>query len=141
MTGLEVFTRAMTIMDNLSEGSGNSDTDDNRPYKLRTVEIINLLAPELYPYSATYRAGKGRAFPDPISDIGDEIDLDDYICAAVLPYGLAAHLSLGEDDSMANFFQQRYEELSARLSRGVPAESEAVKDVYAGLFDRNFARW
>ena len=35
----------------------------------------------------------------------------DAIAQGVMPYGLAAHLLLGENNTMASFFNQRYSEL------------------------------
>ena len=50
------------------------------------------------------------------------VDLDDAIAQTVLPYGLAAHLLLGENDQMAAFFFQRY----AELLRGIGFRRGAV---------------
>jgi hypothetical protein len=77
-----------------------------------------------------------------LEDLYTEIDLDDYICRSVMPYGLAAHLLLDENPSTAGFFQQRYDELKAQLSRGLPAESEDIIDVYGGIEPYNeFGMW
>ena len=51
----------------------------------------------------------------PISDFDTPINLDDYIAQTVMPYGLAAHLLIDENPTVASFFQQRYEELLDKL--------------------------
>jgi hypothetical protein len=50
-----------------------------------------------------------------------------------MPYGLAAHLLLGEDDAKASFFQQRYDELIAKYGNKTPRTSEAITDLYGGI--------
>lgn len=127
-----VFDTAIALMDEVDE-SGQTDTSDTLEYKNRTVHILNILVQELYPYSATYKkpaAGK-RNTAKLVTRMADFIDLDDYISTAVLPYGLAAHLLLEENPTAANYFQQRYDELKARLREGLLAESSDIEDVYS----------
>lgn len=141
-TAQEIFETAMGLMDELDD-AGRADTGDSREYKNRTLSILNLLQGELYPYSDTYRveqAGK-RPIAARIEDFTMPLGLDDYICRSVLPYGLAAHLVLDENPTLAAYCQQRYEELRATLARGLPAESEEVEDVYGGLGYGEFSRW
>lgn len=128
-----VFDTAIALMDEVDE-TGATDTPDTAEYKNRTVLILNILIQELYPYSDTYKKPKKsgrRNTADSISGMADDIDLDDYICGAVLPYGLAAHLLLEENPTAANYFQQRYDELKSRLRDGLLAESEDIEDVYS----------
>lgn len=129
-----VFDTAIALMDEVDE-SGATDTSDTLEYKNRTIFILNILVQELYPYSATYKkptkAGQ-RNTARVLSRMADAVDLDDYIASAVLPYGLAAHLLLEENPTAANYFQQRYDELKARLREGLLAESEDIEDVYSG---------
>ena len=152
-TAQEIFDTAMGLMDEVNEQSGATDTADTREYKNRTLFILNVLRGELYPYSDTYRQalketedGK-RPIVGIISDFDSAIALDDYICQSVMPYGLAAHLLLDENPTAASFFNQRYEELKAGLSRGLPTMSEDIVDVYScdnwggGLRYNEFSRW
>jgi len=128
-----VFDTAIALMDELDE-SGATDTSDTKEYKDRTILILNILVQELYPYSATYKKPKAgqRNTARVLQKMADAVDLDDYIASAVLPYGLAAHLLLEENPTAANYFQQRYDELKARLREGILAESEDIFDVYSG---------
>ena len=121
----DVFDVAMDLMDE------DSDTEE---YEVRTISILNILIGELFPYSDTFAFEEPRKRPivKQLFEFEDEIQLDDYICRSVLPYGLAAHLLEDENPTSANFFQQRYDELKAMLQRGLPAESEPIYDVYGG---------
>lgn len=144
-TPQQVFELAMALMDELNESTGQADTGDTREYKNRTLSILNILRGELYPYSDTYardvEQGR-RPISTYIRSFEIPIQLDDYICQSVMPYGLAAHLLMQEDPTGANFFQQRYEELKALLARGLPSESEDIVDVYGGgYFPHNEFGW
>ena len=129
-TAQTVFDIAMGFMDELLNGS--TDTPDTKEYKDRTLLILNALAGELYPYSDTYSTedAEGRPIAAYIRDFTRPLDLDDYICRSVMPYGLAAHLLLDENPASAGFFQQRYEELLNGLKKGLPTVSEDIEDVY-----------
>lgn len=145
-TAQDIFEKAMSIMDELSD-DGQADTADTEEYKNRTLMILNVLGGELYPYSDTYELiepGK-RPIMAVIEDFESEIDLDDYCCRTVMPYGLVAHLWLDENPTGASYCQQRYDELKAKLMIGMPQESEDIYDVYGpngGLHPYNeFGMW
>lgn len=143
-TAQRVFDITMGLIDEVNENSGETDTADTREYKVRTLLILNALRGELYPYSDTYdveTAGE-RPIVSVIQDFDTPIDLDDYICQSVMPYGLAAHLLLDENPASASFFQQRYEELRNNLSKGLLKTAEAITDCYGIGFEHNeFSRW
>lgn len=129
-TAQTVFELAIALMDS-QDANGSANGSDNAEYKNRTLPILNIIAGELYPYSDTYEADdEGRPTVTQIKAFDKPIDLDDYICMSIMPYGLAAHLLLAEDPATANFFQQRYDELKTRLSVGMPSVSEDIVDVY-----------
>lgn len=140
-----VFDLTMALMDEMSE-SGQTDTADTKEYKNRTLNILNVLRGELYPYSDTYaeaEAAGRRPIAEVIEDFEGAIALDDYICQSVLPYGLAAHLLLDENPNSASFFQQKYDELKSMLARGLPQESVEIEDVYSGGYypHNDFGWW
>lgn len=145
-TAQRVFDHAMALMDEVNESSGATDTSDTREYKVRTLLILNTLRGELFPYSDTFAVteeGK-RPIVQVISDFTDVIQMDDYICQTVLPYGLAAQLLMDENPTAASFLQQRYEELRNGLAKGLPQSAAAIEDVYGvtGYHPYNdFARW
>lgn len=146
---IRVFELAINLMDELTD-EGAFDHEDTTEYKNRTLGILNILRGELYLYSDTFRKNRNwevrrRPIVDVIANFDDPIDLDDYICQTVMPYGLAAHLLMDENPSAASYFQQRYDELKMMLMRGMPTESEEIEDVYGprgGIHPYNeFSRW
>ena len=130
-TAQDIFNAAIAMMDEVND-QGVADHADTREYKNRTLAILNIIRGELYPYSDSYEPGDGgRPIAAWIEDFDTPIELDDYICQSVMPYGLAAHLLMDENPTSANFFQQRYEELKDSLRRGYPSKgSEDIVDVY-----------
>lgn len=142
MTGMDIFEISMALMDSINENSGEADTADNREYKVRAPYILQGIINELYPYSDTYNTEQtGRPLPLPFSTLDDPVDLDDYLCKSVAPYGLAAALLSGEDAAMTNFFRQIYESLKAGAARGVPKSSGDIQDIYGGIEYGYFSRW
>ena len=145
-TGQDIFDKAITLMGEMSD-SGETDWADTVEYKNRALNILNTLRGEVYQYSDTYNDQKkkypGRRPVCPaLESLDDEIGIDDVLAQTVLPYGLAAHLLLDENDSMAAFFQQRYEELLRKLGSNIPGEWESITDVYgAGIEYGQFGRW
>ena len=151
ITGMDVFERAITMMDELND-EGKFKHDDTEEYRHRSLAILNILINELYPYSDTcpkyteWEAGR-RPVLLPLADLYTAIDLDDYCAGTVLPYGLAAHLLLDENPTAAGFFQQRYDELKMMLMQGAGmlTQSEDIVDIYGpngGLSPYNeFSRW
>ena len=107
-----------------------------------TLAILNVLRVECWPASDTYTVaepGKRPICPE-ITSFTAALPLDDGICQGVLPYGLAAHLLLGEDDDKASYFNQRYEEKLAQL-RNTPAAWEDITSPYGGIEYGQFGRW
>ena len=127
-----VFSRAIHLMDEQNESSGATSTQDTQEYRLRTLSILNVLRHELFPYSDTFQTGEDgkRAICPELKDFSDEIGLDDVIAQGIMPYGLAAHLLLGENDSMASFFNERYSELVATLAAKKPSVWEEITPYY-----------
>lgn len=143
-TAQEIFDITMGLMDEVNESNGATDTADTKEYKARTLFILNALRGELFPYSDTYTASEDGKRPicEPITEFDVPINLDDYICQSVMPYGLAAQLLLNEDATSAGFMQQRYEELRERLARGAANASESIVDVYGAFIEfGEFSHW
>ena len=139
-TGTEIYEAALVLMD------ANNDADTSE-YESKALSIINVLRGELYPYSDTFdTTGEGRPICPILTDLDEEVGLDDYICQSVLPYGLAGHLLLDENPSTANFLIQRYNELLAALRAGIgkPVSGSAdIDDVYGNgsYYYNRFTVW
>ena len=133
-TGQDIFDKAITLMGELSD-SGETDWADTKEYKDRALNILNTLRGEVYQYSDTYNDTR-KQYPNKrpvcpvLESLDDTIGIDDTLAQTVLPYGLAAHLLLDENDNMASFFQQRYDELLKRLGMNIPSEWETIKNSY-----------
>ena len=112
-----VFDRAIHLMDEQDEQTGDTNTQDTEEYRGRTLSILNVLRYDLFPLSDNYKLTEDGRRPllAMIENFDDDIGLDDVVAQSILPYGLAAHLYLGEDNSKASFFNQKYEELKVTL--------------------------
>jgi hypothetical protein len=125
------------------DSSGNADNSSTAGYKFQTLSILNILCGELYPLSDTYVVATAGTRPvcTPLLTLNDNIPLDDTLAVTLLPYGLAAHLFLIDDEaSKAGYFQQRYEELKARFTNP-PSEFAAIEDIYGGVENGEFGEW
>lgn len=136
-----VFDIAIHLMDAQNEATGGTDTADTREYRLRTPSLINSLLDKLYPLSDTYAPGEGRGVCRKVAAMTDEIGLDEGLCTAVLPYGLAALLLAGEDSALAAFFQQVFLSECERFGARRCGSFEEVEDVYGGIGKGEFGRW
>ena len=131
-TPMDVFERVIHLSDNGDESTGKYDIQDNKEYKYRLLAIMNTIINELYPYSDTcvHEEGK-RATLDWLTDLDEEIDLDNY-CIEVLCYGVGAKMFTDENSNIASFYQQEYERRLQELKSGsgMASGAEAITDVY-----------
>lgn len=110
----DVFTIAMNIMDEISQDGTFSGYPSE--YKTKAWPILTVLQSELLPASA---------MPLSITSESTVVQIDYRSAITLLPYGLAAHLLLTEDQNRASFFNSRYDE----LKRKRPATITAIVDV------------
>jgi hypothetical protein len=111
----DVFVTAMVLMDETSEDG----TYDGYPieYKNKAWVVLTMLQAELLPPTIP---------PLAITNNLNVLQVDDRTGLTVLPYGLAAHLLLTEDQNRSSFFNARYDE----LKRKRPATIVSITDVY-----------
>lgn len=122
VTGEQVFEIAMKLMDEVND-NGSISEGDTLTYKGKSPSILTTLQTELLPNTQT---------PVIITDLTNDLLISDRIALLILPYGLAAHLMLTEDTSVASFFNSRYEEMRSK----VPVTIETITDkhdVLSGL--------
>jgi hypothetical protein len=116
MLAQDVFIMAMNLMDEQSQDGTYNGYEDE--YKNKAWSILTLLQAELL---------GSDVVPTTITDPSNALLLDDRTCLTVLPYGLAAHLLLSEEnDSKASFFNARYDELKG----SIPSSITTVQSVY-----------
>lgn len=130
-----VFDKAIYLMDEQSESTGQTQTADTKEYEFRSVPIMNVLRHELYPISDNFTTGEDgkRSVSKEIQSLDDFVDLDDVVAQGIMPYGLAAHLLLGENNTMANYFSQRYMEMYESARKSMPSQWENIPLYYGGL--------
>lgn len=131
-TGQNVFDMAIHLMDEQNESSGATVTEDTTEYRLRSVNILNVLRHECFQFSDTFRGGTDgkRGICKPIAELSDTLDLDDAVAQGALPYGLASRLLLGENDTLADFFEQKFQEMLGKLGKTSPAQFESIPLYY-----------
>lgn len=143
----DVFDIAIRLMDAQNESTGSTDTSDTKEYRLRTPSLVNSILDTAYRASDTYRVSVSGRRPvcQKVSEMTDTLDLDEFICTGVLPYGLAGLLLTEENPTQSNFFWQTFLERLAEAARySVPAEIETVDDVYGvgcGIEHGRYSRW
>ena len=138
-----VFDKAMYLIDAQNENSGATVTSDTKEYQVRAIGILNTLLDQVYPASDTFTLGADGKRPalDDIKSFTDELDLDAKILREVLPNGLAARLLSEENQALANYFQQCYEESLASARYNRPAVFESIEDPYGGIECGEYGRW
>lgn len=141
MTVQKVFDMAIHLMDEQNESTGQTATTDTEEYKFRTISILNTVIQALYPYSGNYdNSVQGRPFAKLLEledfknpDFSQQIDLDEPLCASLLPYYLAAQLLSGENEDLASWFMARYRDIFMDIRGKIPASFERIGAPY-GLF-------
>lgn len=101
MTAQTIYDITMSLMDE-RKNSGEVDTNSTKDYKARAPGILTILQNEI-----AIRLGESAL--DEITTLEDDIDLEDIICTAVMPYGLAARLLAQEDIPLSNYFSSLFD--------------------------------
>ena len=147
VTVQQVFDIAIRLMDAQNESTGSTDTADTKEYRLRTPSLLNSILDRAYPASDNYPdpVGKRRPVCPKVASMEDEIQLDEYLCTGILPYGLAGLLLTEENPALADFFWQTFLEQLEAAKRALPSGEDAIEDVYGFLGDcieyGRFGRW
>jgi hypothetical protein len=116
VTAQQVYDLALGLIDEVTE-TGAFAPDNPDYYKAKSLSFLTILQTELLKPSET---------PQVITSLTQGLILSDRLCLLVLPYGLAAHLLMSEDQSMASFLNARYDE----LKRKIPTQIEPIVDNY-----------
>jgi hypothetical protein len=122
MTGNEVLTLALSLM-----GEGAEDTSD---YEELAPSLLSILCEECRRVNDTLREYRGKPILEQEipARMEDALPLERELLYGVLPYGLAAKLSVEEGDaSRVNFFEEIYRQA---LENAQVLSERAVDDVY-----------
>ncbi len=135
----QVFDTAIHMMDEQNESSGGTVTQDTEEYKLRTINLLNTLILLLYPYSDTQEAAAAGKRPTPPlltvdnyknPDFAQKVPLDETLSIGILPYGLAAHLLIGENTELASWFMSRWNQGVSEIRSRSLAEFVPIHNPY-----------
>ena len=133
-----VFETAVHLMDEADSATGAADTGAAAVYKSRTPAILSVLMARCAPLSAKLEPGQ---VPDPVTHMEQELGLEDSLCRTLLPYGLAAHLTVEENPAVSAYFHNQFEAAMQTARRASPTVCESIVLPYGGVEHGDWARW
>ena len=129
MTGNNVFTITMAMIDEML-ASGELDAETTQEYRAKAPSILTMLQNELVGIDNRYRKKEDYIYPVAITSLEQTFQIDDIKASTLLTNGLAAQLMLHEDKALANYFEQRYQEMKGMFLKPTPRTPEKREDVY-----------
>lgn len=129
MLAEEIFKITMSMIDEMNT-SGELDPTTTAEYRAKAPTILSMLQAEIIGIENRYRDTKEQIQPIPIEDLEQPLQIDVIKATTLLTNGLAANLMVVEDKSLANFFEQRYEEMKGMFLKPKPRKPETRRDVY-----------
>ena len=146
VTVQQIFDIAIHLMDSQNESTGSTDTADTKEYKLRTVSLLNSVLDRAFPSRAhsreAFEAASGKRHICPkVTEMANEVTLNERICTEALHYGLAGLLLLEEDPSRANFLWQTFLEQLELCRQSLPSVIGDVENLYGGIEHGEFGAW
>lgn len=124
-----IYDITMSLMDE-RKNDGSVDVNSTKDYLARSPGILTVLQTEIT--LELKRVGADVETLDEIKTMETDIELEDDICLAIIPYGLAARLLAQEDTALSNYFSSLYENAFLRYLSTYKelAEQEEREDVY-----------
>ena len=129
MTGETIFKITMAMIDEMLS-SGELDSESTAEYRAKAPYILTMLQNEIVGIENRYKREDEWIYPVPIENLNQTFQIDDIKATNLLTAGLAAHLMLHEDKTLANYFEQRYEEMKGMFLKPSPRKPEKREDVY-----------
>ena len=123
MKASEILDAALALMFETRQSAAD--------YTQHAPQVLNLLLPELLGPNNQIRrlAGKEPLASAPVvASLEDEVGYEERFCRAVLPWGLAAWLLLGDEEGRAPDYMNLYVRAVNEAAQLVPEE---VEDVYS----------
>ena len=130
----EIFKITMAMIDEMNT-SGELDPTTTAEYKAKAPSILSMLQAEIIGIENRYRDTKEQISPVPIEDLDQPLQIDVIKATTLLTNGLAANLMVVEDKALANFFEQRYEEMKGLFLKPKPRKPETRRDVYGSTLN------
>lgn len=129
MLAEDIFKITMAMIDEMLT-SGDLDAEATSEYRAKAPSILTMLQNELIGIDNRFREISERIEPVAIEELSQTVQLDAVKASTLLTNGLAAHLMLHEDKDLANFFEQRYEEMKAYFLKPTPRKPITREDKY-----------
>lgn len=126
MTGKELFENAIDVCA-LRSSMTDAPTDVTDLLE-RAPALINIILAENSSLDCRIRKAEHEVLK--IDSLEDEIPCSDIVASAVLPYGLARLLMLGEDDALVAEIERLYAESKLIAIRFGKAKHQTVTEVY-----------
>jgi hypothetical protein len=124
MTGTKLFAMALDLL-NLRNSDG-STPENIADMKLRAVNIINICLAECAPLNRLLcKEDAGKE----IQSLDETVCCAPYIFSAVLPFGVAAYLSLDEDPALSRYLEEKYRLAYRTAQRSSKARLHAITEV------------
>jgi uncharacterized membrane protein len=124
-----IFIMTMAMIDEMTD-TGQLDETTTAEYKAKAPSILTMLQNEIIGIENRYRKQSEMVYPVPIKTLEQSVQIDDIKANTLLTNGLAANLMLHEDKTLANYFEQRYEEMKGMFLKPSPRRPEKREDVY-----------
>jgi hypothetical protein len=129
MTGEMVFKITMAMIDEMLTNEA-LDSEATAEYRAKAPSILTMLQNELIGIENRFRNKDEYIFPVPIESLSQTFQIDDIKASTLLTNGLAAQLMLHEDKTLANYFEQRYQEMKAIFLKSTARKPETREDKY-----------
>lgn len=129
MLAEDIFTMTMAMIDEMND-NGTLDPTTTAEYRSKAPYILTMLQNEIIGIENRYRKQNEYVYPVPIKVLEQIVQIDDIKANTLLTNGLASHLMMHENKALANFFQERYEEMKNRYLKPTPLPIEKKIDVY-----------
>ena len=129
MLAEDIFNITMAMIDEML-ASGGLDEEAVAEYRAKAPSILTMLQTELIGIDNRYRDKKDWIYPVVIESLNQTLQLDDIKAQTLLTNGLAAQLMLHEDKTLANYFEQRYEEMKGMFLKPTPRKPVTREDIY-----------
>ncbi len=127
MTGKELFENAVDVC--ALRSSITDAPTDIADLQERAPSLINLLLAENSSLDCRIRKAEHEVLK--IDSLDDEMPCSDIVASAVLPYGLARLLMLGEDDALVAEIERLYAEAKLIAIRFGKAKQGVITEVYS----------
>jgi hypothetical protein len=132
MTVEDIFDITMSLIDEMLP-DGTLDEATVAEYRGKTPTILTMLQSEIIGIQNRYKEKDDYEYPVKIESMDQTFQIDDIKAVNLLTNGLAAHLMLHEDKNLANFFEQRYEEMKGMFLKPTPRAPISREDKYDAL--------